>query len=72
MAVTTDNRVSQSQNIEEKIDILTAGALPYYNSIFKQLALANPQNADILYEFVTTEHNEHNVKLTHIKIIYSY
>jgi integrase len=79
MAVTTaaiDNIVTQSQNIQEKIDILTAGALPYYNSIFKQLALANPQNADILYEFVTAEHNERNVKLstrlTHIKIIYSF
>jgi integrase len=36
---------------------------------------ANTQNADILCEFVTAEHNESNLKLstrlTHIKIIYS-
>ena len=64
-----------SNDVEGKIDSLTAGALPYFNSIFKQLMFANAQNADILCEFVTAEHNESNVKLstrlTHIKIIYS-
>ena len=54
---------------------MTVGTLPYFNFIFKQLAFANQENADILREFVTAEHNERNVKLstrqTHIKIIYS-
>jgi hypothetical protein len=53
-----------SNDIEAKIDSLTAGALPYFNSIFKQLMFANTQNADILCEFVTAEHNESNVKLS--------
>jgi hypothetical protein len=69
------SRMAVAQDIEAKIDSLTAGALPYFNSIFKQLAFANPENADILCEFLTAEHNERNVKLsarlTHIKIIYS-
>ncbi len=60
-------------DLEKKIDSLTAGALAYYNSIFKQLALANPGNADILSEFLTAENTEQNIKLTtrlaHIKII---
>jgi hypothetical protein len=64
-----------AQDLEGKIDSLTAGALPYFNSIFKQLAFVNPRNAAILCEFVTAEHNERNVKLstrlTHIKIICS-
>jgi hypothetical protein len=38
----------KSPCIEAKIDSLTADALPYFNSIFKQLALATVQNAEIL------------------------
>ena len=77
---TTKSKSSRSriipQGIETKIDSLTAGALPYFNSIFKQIALVNLQNADILCEFITAEYNERNVKfstrLIHIKIISSF
>ena len=59
--------------LEKMIDSLTASALPYYNSIFKQLAASNPQNARIVCDFITAEYNEQNVKLetrlAHIKII---
>jgi Phage integrase, N-terminal SAM-like domain len=69
---------TQNQNVdlEKRIDILTASALAYYNSIFKQLARSNPNNAQILCDFITTEYNEQNMKLgtrlTHIKIICSF
>jgi hypothetical protein len=32
---------TQAQKIEEKIDSLTAGALPYFNSIFKRIHFRN-------------------------------
>jgi hypothetical protein len=73
IATTTIPSNKIRSDLEEKIDSLTAGALPYFRCIFKQLALVNPQNADILSEFLTAEHTEHNIKLTtrlaHIKII---
>ena len=60
-------------DLEKKIDSLTAGALAYFNSIFKQLALVNPSNAEILSQFLTAEQTEYNIKLStrlaHIKII---
>jgi integrase/recombinase XerD len=70
-ATSTKNRRA---DLEMKIDYLTEGALPYFRSIFKQMALANPENAKIVCEFLTAEHNECNIKLssrlTKIKIIY--
>jgi hypothetical protein len=69
---------TQNQNIdlEKMIDSLTASALPYYNSIFKQLAGSNPHNAQIVCDFITAEYNEQNVRLgtrlTHIKIMCSF
>jgi integrase len=79
-STTTKSKSSSSRiitpDIETKIDSLTAGALPYFNSIFKQIALVNQQNAEILCEFITAEYNERNVKfstrLVHIKIISSF
>jgi hypothetical protein len=60
--------------MEERIESLTEGSLPYFKSIFKQMALANPPNARILCEFIVAERHEHNLKLssilTQIKIIY--
>src|SRR5215204_788808 len=60
--------------LEKTIDSLTVSALPYYNSIFKQLAKSNIQNAKIVCDFITAEYNEQNVKLgtrlAHIKILY--
>jgi len=49
--------------LEKKIDSITALALPYYNSIFKQLAKSNPDNTQIVCDFITTEYNEQNVNL---------
>jgi hypothetical protein len=46
--MTTDVSTADAPCIEAKIDSLTADALPYFNSIFKQLALATVQNAEIL------------------------
>jgi hypothetical protein len=77
---TTKSKSSSSRiitpDIETKIDSLTAGALPYFNSVFKRLALVNRQKAEILCEFITAEYNERNVKfstrLVHIKIISSF
>src|SRR5215475_3687704 len=61
-------------DLEKSIDLLTEYALPYFRSIFKQVALANPRNARILCEFIVAERDEHNIKLgsrlTQIKAIY--
>lgn len=63
-----------TEKLEKNIESIISGSLPYYKSIFKQTLLANPQNANTLYNFLLTEQNEKNVKLstktTHIKIIY--
>ena len=56
----TENR---SIDLEKKIDSITALALPYYNSIFKQPAKSNPDNTQIVCDFITTEYNEQNVNL---------
>jgi hypothetical protein len=76
-SITTTATAAKNRRIEDlemTIDSLTEGALPYFRSIFKQLALANPENAKILCEFLTAEYNECNIKLssrlTKIKIIY--
>jgi integrase len=65
------NRITY--NIEEKIDSLTSDALPYYNSIFKNLCSLNRYNAKIICDFITDEINNQNIKtttkLTHIKIL---
>jgi hypothetical protein len=41
-----------------KIDSLTTSALPYYNSILRQLAGSNPGNTRIVCDFITAEYNE--------------
>jgi site-specific recombinase XerD len=70
---TTTTTVSSNKDLERSINSLTAGALPYFRNIFRQLALENPQNADTLCQFLITEHTERNIKLStriaHIKII---
>jgi hypothetical protein len=49
---------SPSSDLEKRIDSLTAGAKPYFNSIFRTLALANPQKAHVLYQFLTVEQTQ--------------
>jgi integrase len=62
-----------SDDLEKRIGSLTACALPYYNSIFKDLYQANRKNAEILCDFISTEYTNQNIKtstkLTHIKVI---
>jgi integrase len=60
--------------LEEKIYSITkeASTLAYFN-YFKNMASANIQNANILYDFIITEQNHTNVKLStrlsYIKVI---
>jgi integrase len=60
-------------DLEKKIELLTKGSSSYYRSLFKNLSIKNRDNAKTLYDFLETEHNLQNVKLstilTHIKAI---
>jgi integrase len=60
-------------DLEKKIELLTKGSSSYYNSLFKKLSIENMDNAKILYDFLESEYNIQNVKLstivTHIKAI---
>jgi hypothetical protein len=73
-SIVIEPKMSIKSDLEKRIDSLIEDALPYFRSIFKQVALANPQNATILCEFIVAERDEHNIKLssrlTRIKIIY--
>jgi integrase len=73
-AATAVSKKASKKDLQTVIHFLTAGALPYFNSIFLKIATANPLNADILCQFLAAEKTESNVKLnttiTHIKIIY--
>lgn len=76
LAASADSTAIVAEKIHQEIDSLTAGTLPYFNSIFKHMAFSNPLNAHMLCQFVIAEYNEQNVKLstrlTHIKIICSF
>jgi hypothetical protein len=67
---------NQMEEIEKNINLIITESLPYYKSIFKQLWLINPQNANELYHFLLKEQNEKNAKLntktTYIKIIFHF
>jgi hypothetical protein len=69
----TANKKKTDLEIEEKIKSLTSDALPYYNSIFRNLYFAKRQNAKIVCDFITAEVNNQNItrstKLTHVKIL---
>ena len=60
-------------DLEKRIESMCKGASSYYSSLFKKMSFKNPNNAKILYEFLITEENYQNVKLstkiTHIKAI---
>lgn len=60
--------------LEKKIYSITKGASSSaYFKYFKNMASTNIQNANILYDFITTEQNHINVKLStrisYIKVI---
>ncbi|HET9807745.1 MAG TPA: hypothetical protein VFP49_12635 [Nitrososphaeraceae archaeon] len=60
-------------DLEKKTESICKGSSSYYSSIFKKMSFKNLQNAKILYEFLITEQNYQNIKLstkiTHIKAI---
>lgn len=74
--IVPDNQIKgiQLDTLERNIEGIIKGALPYFESIFKQMLSANPSNAMLLYNFLLVEQIERNVKLstktTHIKVIY--
>jgi hypothetical protein len=49
--------IESSNDLEKKIDSLTAPAPPYYSSIFKKLAESNLNDAMIVCDFLTAEYN---------------
>ena len=53
-------------DLEKKIELLTKGSSSYYRSLFKNLSIKNRDNAKTLYDFLETEHNLQNVKLSTI------
>jgi len=63
----------KTEKLEKNNESIIAGSIPYYKSIFKQILLANPNTANILYNFLLAEQNDKNVKLgtktTHLIII---
>lgn len=67
-------RKEQSLELEKKIYSITKGAsTSAYCNYFKNMASTNIQNANILYDFIITEQNHTNVKLStrlsYIKVI---
>jgi hypothetical protein len=44
--VTTLRNSEVILDLEKRINSLTAGALPYYNSVFKKMSRENSRNAD--------------------------
>ena len=49
--------------LEKKIDLLTHDASkPYFNTAFKRLMKDNPENANIICDYITAESTEINIK----------
>lgn len=70
--ITIINNKVNSELIK-KIQSLTFGSLPYYDSILKELYEANRQNAKTICDFIMVEVTNQNIKtstkLTHIKVL---
>jgi hypothetical protein len=64
-------RKELSLELEKKIYSITKGASSPFFNYFKNMASANIQNANILYDFIITEQNHTNVKLS-TRLIYIY
>ena len=80
LVITSENDLSVavgskelSLELEKKIYSITKGASSAFFNYFKNMASANIQNANILYDFIITEQNHINVKLStrlsYIKVI---
>jgi hypothetical protein len=52
----------KTERLEKNVESIIAGSLHYYKSIFKLMLLANPQNANTLYDFLLIDQNEKNAK----------
>jgi integrase len=64
---------NKNYSTKKIIDLLTSDALPYYNSLLKNLFQKNKKNAKILCDFIMSEIDNQNIKvstkLTHLKIL---
>ena len=62
------------KNIESLLLLLTKGSPPYYKSLFIKMSSTNIQNAKLLSEFLITEYDSQNLKLStllsHLHIIH--
>ena len=72
--VIIERGVRESLELEKKVYSITKGASSSaYSNYFKNMASANIQNANILYDFIVSEQNHINVKLStrisYIKVI---
>jgi site-specific recombinase XerD len=50
------------EDLERKIDTITAYQKSYIKSIFTRMAHANPHNANILHDYIVAQKNEQNIK----------
>jgi hypothetical protein len=59
-----DNAVSNNdKELENDIDLITKSlSRPYFNSALKKLARENPNNAQLICNYILTEQTEFNIK----------
>ncbi len=51
-------------DLEERIDLIIEGSLPYFNSLFKKMLFAKLENAELLSDFIISEYNIQNIKFS--------
>ncbi|MGN6560350.1 MAG: hypothetical protein ACTHJ2_07480, partial [Candidatus Nitrosocosmicus sp.] len=57
------NTVSNYIELANDIDLITKSlSRPYFNSALKKLAKDNPNNAQIICDYIITEQTEFNIK----------
>lgn len=49
--------------LEKKIDSITSGAEPHYNSIFKKMLYGNYENTNLFFSMLEEDINQYNRKL---------
>jgi integrase len=72
--IQNNSDLNLEKNIASLLLLLTKESSPYYKSLFIKMSSANIQNAKILSEFLITEHDSQNLKLStllsHLHIIH--
>ncbi len=59
----TDTSATSQTDLLRKIDAITQDvSKPYYRNVLKKLARINPENANIIYEYIIAEITEINIK----------